>query len=74
MVGVLYSCFTIPDLLRQELIAGTFDRLLLSPFGAVRGVIAIALFPLIMMIFVSAKAGLARIVLQTRVPSMSGSL
>lgn len=47
MVGVLYSCFTIPDLLRQELIAGTFDRLLLSPFGAVRGVIAIALFPLL---------------------------
>ena len=33
MVGVFYSCFTIPDLVRQELVAGTFDRLLLSPFG-----------------------------------------
>src|SRR5664279_5256574 len=47
MVSVMYSCFSIPDLLRQELVAGTFDRLLLSPFGAVRGVIAIALFPLL---------------------------
>lgn len=47
MVGVFYSCFTIPELVRQELIAGTFDRLLLSPFGGVRSVIAMALFPLL---------------------------
>jgi ABC-2 type transport system permease protein len=47
MVGVLYSCFSISELLRQELIAGTFDRLLLSPFGAVRAVIAMTLFPLL---------------------------
>lgn len=47
MVSVMYSCFSIPELLRQELIAGTFDRLLLSPFGAVRSVIAMAIFPLL---------------------------
>lgn len=47
MIGVMYSCFSIPELLRQELIAGTFDRLLLSPFGAVRSVMAMALFPLL---------------------------
>jgi ABC-2 type transport system permease protein len=46
LISVLYSCFSIPELLRQELIAGTFDRLLLSPFGAVRSVIAMALFPM----------------------------
>jgi ABC-2 type transport system permease protein len=46
LVGVMYSCFTIPELLRQELIAGTFDRLLLSPFGAIRSVLAISLFPM----------------------------
>jgi ABC-2 type transport system permease protein len=46
MVSVMYSCFSIPDLVRQELVAGTFDRLLLSPFGAVRSVIAMTLFPL----------------------------
>jgi ABC-2 type transport system permease protein len=47
MVSVMYSCFSIPDLLRQELVAGTFDRLILSPFGAVRSVVATALFPLL---------------------------
>lgn len=47
MVGVMYSCFSIPELLRQELVAGTFDRLLLSPFGAVRSLIAMTLFPLL---------------------------
>lgn len=46
MVSVMYSCFSIPDLVRQELVAGTFDRLLLSPFGAVRSVMAMTLFPL----------------------------
>jgi ABC-2 type transport system permease protein len=46
MVSVLYSCFSISELIRQELVAGTFDRLLLSPFGAVRAVIAMSLFPL----------------------------
>jgi ABC-2 type transport system permease protein len=46
LVGVMYSCFSIPELVRQELIAGTFDRLLLSPFGAIRSVIAMTLFPM----------------------------
>jgi ABC-2 type transport system permease protein len=46
LVGVMYSCFSIPELVRQELIAGTFDRLLLSPFGAIRSVLAMALFPM----------------------------
>jgi ABC-2 type transport system permease protein len=48
LVSVMYSCFLIPELVRQELVAGTFDRLLLSPFGAVRSVIAMTLFPLIL--------------------------
>ena len=46
LLSVMYSCFSIAELVRQELIAGTFDRLLLSPFGAVRGVIAMTLFPM----------------------------
>lgn len=48
LVNVMYSCFMIPELVRQELVAGTFDRLLLSPFGAVRGVLAMTLFPLLL--------------------------
>lgn len=47
LISIMYSCFSIPELVRQELIAGTFDRLLLSPFGAIRGVIAMTLFPLL---------------------------
>jgi ABC-2 type transport system permease protein len=47
LVSIMYSCFSIPELVRQELIAGTFDRLLLSPFGAIRGVIAMTIFPLL---------------------------
>ncbi len=48
LVSVMYSCFMIPELVRQELVAGTFDRLLLSPFGAVRSVVAMTLFPLLL--------------------------
>jgi ABC-2 type transport system permease protein len=53
-VSVMYSCFSIPELLRQELIAGTFDRLLLSPFGAVRSLAAMTLFPLLYSFFLAA--------------------
>ena len=48
LVSVMYSCFLIPEFVRQELVAGTFDRMLLSPFGAVRGVVAMTLFPLVL--------------------------
>lgn len=48
LVSVMYSCFIIPEYVRQELVAGTFDRLLLSPFGAVRAVVAMTLFPLLL--------------------------
>lgn len=47
LVSVLYSCFSIAEIVRQELVAGTFERLLLSPFGAVRSVIALSMFPLL---------------------------
>lgn len=45
LVGVLYSCFSISETIRQELVAGTFERLLLSPFGGVRAAVAVSLFP-----------------------------
>lgn len=47
LINVIYSCFSVPELIRQELIAGTFDRMLLSPFGAIRSVIAMTLFPML---------------------------
>ncbi len=53
LVGVLYSCFSVADTVRQELVAGTFERLLLSPFGPVRSVLAMAVFPLIYAFFLA---------------------
>ena len=37
----------LPTALRQELVAGTFERLVISPFGAVGSVCAMAVFPLL---------------------------
>src|SRR5271165_4596170 len=48
LLSVMYSCFLIPEYIRQELVAGTFDRLVLSPFGPVRSVMAMTLFPLLL--------------------------
>jgi len=36
-----------PGIMRQELVAGTFERLMLSPFGALRGIGSLLLFPLL---------------------------
>jgi ABC-2 type transport system permease protein len=47
LLSLIYSCFMTPALVRQELVAGTLDRLILSPFGAVRGIVAATLFPLL---------------------------
>ena len=39
---------TPPNVLRQELVSGTFERLVLSPFGPVGSVISLLAFPLLM--------------------------
>jgi ABC-2 type transport system permease protein len=44
--GVLTSTLAAaPATLRQELVAGTFERLVVSPFGAVASVLSLLLFP-----------------------------
>jgi ABC-2 type transport system permease protein len=44
--GVLTSTLAVgPAAVRQELVAGTFERLVVSPFGAVASVLAMLLFP-----------------------------
>ena len=48
ILQVLNSAFTtLPSATRQELVAGTFERILLSPFGAVRAALAMTVFPLL---------------------------
>ena len=47
--AVLTSTLTMPvATLRAELMAGTFERMVLSPFGAVRAVMSLMLFPLLL--------------------------
>jgi ABC-2 type transport system permease protein len=47
IIGVLTSTLTMPvSTLRAELMAGTFERMVLSPFGAVRSIVSLLLFPL----------------------------
>ncbi len=63
LISVLYSCFSVAEIVRQELVAGTFERLLLSPFGAIRSVIAMSLFPLLYsMLLASITLGIGAVV------------
>jgi ABC-2 type transport system permease protein len=49
ILGVLTSTLAIPILtLRQELLAGTFERMVLSAFGPVRSILSLVLFPLLL--------------------------
>jgi ABC-2 type transport system permease protein len=46
ILGVLTSSLTLPvATLRAELLAGTFERIVVSPFGPVRSVMSMLLFP-----------------------------
>jgi ABC-2 type transport system permease protein len=42
---VLYSCLGMPAVVQQELAAGTFERLVVSPLGAVKALGAMMIFP-----------------------------
>ena len=49
ILGILYSSFTtVPSRVRQELVAGTFEKFVVSPFGAVASVVSLGLFPVLM--------------------------
>jgi ABC-2 type transport system permease protein len=47
IIQVLQSTLGVATALRGELVAGTFERLMLSPFGAVAGVMAMMVFPFV---------------------------
>jgi oleandomycin transport system permease protein len=46
ILQALQSTLEIPTSLRQELVAGTFERLAISPFGPVPSILALFLFPI----------------------------
>lgn len=45
-MGVLSSAVGTAQIVRMELMAGNFERILISPLGPVAGVVALALFPI----------------------------
>ena len=51
IVQVLQSTLDIPTAVRQELVAGTFERMAISPFGPVLAILALFLFPLTLALF-----------------------
>ncbi|MCW3066633.1 MAG: transporter permease [Solirubrobacterales bacterium] len=68
IVEVLTSTMALPPVsLRQELVAGTFERLLVSPFGAVGGMAATLLFPFCLAAF----AGVTTVILSTAIFGLS---
>jgi ABC-2 type transport system permease protein len=50
IMAVLQSTLVLAASVRSELVAGTFERLLLSPFGAVRGALSMMIFPMVLAI------------------------
>ena len=42
------ALLTVPTSLRSELVAGTFERMVVSPFGPLGGIIALSLFPMVL--------------------------
>lgn len=51
IIQVLQSTLGIAGALRNELVAGTFERMLLSPFGPVAGVMSMMIFPFLFSLF-----------------------
>jgi ABC-type polysaccharide/polyol phosphate export permease len=51
IVQVLQSTLDIPTAVRQELVAGTFERMAVSPFGPVAAILSLFLFPLTVALF-----------------------
>ena len=47
ILAVIQSTLVLSAAVRAELVAGTFERVLLSPFGAVRGALSMMIFPIV---------------------------
>jgi ABC-type multidrug transport system permease subunit len=52
-LGIIHASLTVPPYLRQELVAGTYERLELSTFGGTGAVASLILFPIVYAITVA---------------------
>ena len=51
ILSVTQSTLVLSASLRSELVAGTFERILLSPLGPVRGALSMVVFPMVLALF-----------------------
>lgn len=51
ILSVTQSTLVLSQAMRAELVAGTFERILLSPFGPVRGALSMVVFPMCLALF-----------------------
>ncbi len=63
IISVLHSGLSLAEVLRGELVAGTFERLLLSPFGPVLSTMSMTLFPMLRALFMGIWTLLAAAIL-----------
>ncbi len=47
ILGVIHASLSIPTSVRQELVAGTYERLVLSPFGGAAATASLMVFPIL---------------------------
>lgn len=52
ILQILQSTLTVATAVRSELVAGTFERVILSPFGPVPAVVSMLIFPFLMAVVV----------------------
>jgi ABC-2 type transport system permease protein len=56
ILQVLYSTVgNLPARVRQELVAGTFEKFVVSPFGAAAAVVSMTVFPFVLALFAAAS-------------------
>jgi ABC-2 type transport system permease protein len=61
--GIVRSSVALPSGVRQELVAGTYERLVLSPFGGTAATASLAIFPVLYSLAVAAiELGLAVVI------------
>jgi ABC-2 type transport system permease protein len=48
IAGILQAALGVASTLRSELLMGTFERFVCSPFGAVNGIVSMVLFPVLL--------------------------
>jgi ABC-2 type transport system permease protein len=53
ILAVIQSTLVLAAAVRAELVAGTFERVLLSPFGGVRGALSMMIFPIVQAVVLS---------------------